>query len=200
MTNWNKQSGKSGSNFDTVAKTNDGESLPVKTKIAEMRNKLGIFTGFKFDRATNKEIARVAGELVVNQLNAEKEIAIDKIYNNVALGKRSNLKEYLQSVALTDQELLSIGEDTKKKLSDTMQAEVVAIVKEKKQWKEASEKLLASNEIETSDYDNLIEMHELEALELIVSKRDDRNTIRDTYRMRLEQALKEYVERNPSYK
>lgn len=200
MTNWNRQGLKSGSNVETVAKTNEGESLPVKTKIAEMRNKLGIFTGFRFDRATNKEIARVAGELAVNQLNAEKEIVIDKMYNDVALGKRGNLKEYLQSVALKDKEILSIGEDTKKGLSDTMQAEVVVIVKEKKQWKEASERLLANNEIESSDYENLIEMHELEALELIVSKRDDRNTIRDTYRMRLEQALKQYVERNPSYK
>ena len=115
-----------------IENANEVDRTPVRQRIADMRKKLNIWEGFKFDSATSREINRVAGELVVNQLNGEKEIAIDRIVNNVALSKRANLRDYLLSVADTDKEILQIGEETKKNLSYTMQAEVTQIVKDKK--------------------------------------------------------------------
>lgn len=179
--------------------TAESDRVPIREKISNMRKKLNLWEGFKFDLATDREISRVAGELAINQLNGEKEVAIDLIINNVALGKRANLRDYLVSVSVTDSEILQIGEETKKKLSYTMQSEITQIVKDKKMWKAESKALLDNGEIEPQDYESLLLMHEGEALELIQSKRDDRNTVRETYAKRLGQALQGYVERHPDY-
>ena len=194
-----KNSTETSEGENVVENANEVDRTPVRQRIAEMRKKLNLWEGFKFDKATAREINRVAGELVVNQLNGEKSIAIDRIINNVALSKRANLRDYLLSVADTDKEILQIGEETKKNLSYTMQAEVMQIVKDKKKWKDQSKSLLDNAEIEQQDYENLLIMHEAEALELIQSKQKDRNTIAETYGKRLEQALQGYVERNPDY-
>ena len=182
-----------------VENANEVDRTPVRQRIAEMRRKLNLWEGFKFDKATEREISRVAGELVVNQLNAEKSIAIDRIINNVALSKRANLRDYLMSVSDTDKEILQIGEATKKNLSYTMQAEITQIAIDKKKWKDHSKSLLENGEIEQEDYEDLLLMHEAEALQLAASKERDRNTVSETYGKRIEQALQEYVERNPDY-
>ena len=184
---------------NAVENANEVDRTPVRQRIAEMRRKLNLWEGFKFDKATEREISRVAGELVVNQLNGEKSVAIERIINNVDSSKRAILRDYLLSVSGTDKEILQIHEETKKNLSYTMQAEVTQIVKDKKEWKDQSESLLKNEEIEQEDYEGLLLMHEAEALELIQSKRKDRNTIAETYGKRIEHALQAYVERNPDY-
>lgn len=173
--------------------------LPVPEQIAAYRRKLNLLGLLRFNAETQNEIARVAGEMVVNQLAGEKALVIDRIINGVALGKRKNLKFFLEDVAITDSEILDINERTKKALADRMQAEITEIVREKKRWKDASKALLDTGEIELADYELMLLMHDQEAAELITSKHSDRNTVRDTYRRRIEQALRDYVERNPSY-
>lgn len=204
---------RGGSNLTSNKPGSDGDSKveilpPVTNSVSQLstddrtldfvkdaRSKMGMLAKWNFDRQTQTSLQRVAGEIAVNYLNAQKEVMIDKIIVGVALAKRDSLAEFLRAAVEQDKHLLTLTNSAQKEMTDMIQDDVAIVLKEKKARFDKAKLDFENGELLKEDYDGLLDVHTQATEKLIADKFDRMDKIAQSYLDHFEQALKQYRER-----
>ena len=174
-------------------------SMKERDYIVDARKKMSLLAGWSYDKQTQRELAKVAGEIAVNYLNGQKAVMLDKIASTVAIGKRENLKEFLKQAVAQDNELRTIADGAEEEMSNLMQIEVVEILKGKSTRIKSTTALYEGGYLEKEDFESALKMHRVEAESLIQNKFDRLSKITEGYMERFEKSLEGYKERQIQY-
>jgi hypothetical protein len=170
----------------------DEKSVPQYVRDA--RDSMGMLARRKFDKANMQELRKMAGNIAVNYLAAERQLMLEKMAASVAIAQREIFKGFVDRAIEQDKELVEITSRAEKELTYKVEDEVMEVIQDKKLKIDQARVTLDGGKILPPDFDALCDMYAETAEQLIKSKWDKVNKVTQSYREHFEDAMKKYKE------
>ena len=171
------------------------KTATVPEFVRKARQEMGMLARWKFDKDTQKEVQRVAGNIAVNYLSAQKDIMLAGIEADVGIAKREIFREFLTKAIEQDRDLVQRTNHAQKEIVDMITAEVLVVLEEKKIKYDDAKTRFDAGRLLDKDYQALCEAYDHAAEDLIEDKFERMHKIAQTYLEHFEHAIKIYREK-----
>ena len=163
--------------------------------VRKARNEMGMLARWQFDKDTKKELQRVAGNIAVNYLSAQKDVMLAKIVAGVGIAKREIFKDFLSRAIEQDKDLVERTNRAQKEIVNMIEKEVLVVLEEKKTKFDEAKAKFDSGKLMEKDYVALCSAYDHAAHKLITDKFERMDKIAQSYLEHFDHAIKIYREK-----